>query len=722
MAQIASNLPLVVSPTNAPLSLSFLTMLLPFTDVVPPILLQLALPNLHAFLPEQLTTSLRTADEQHATEVHDWKQVTRIDERTCLPINVHDDDDWLDEHIEIHPEDILLKIENAQDIDWESLAYETFDINVPEIVHLLNTDTELKQKVVADDEQAQDLLVVLRQEQSNLKLDPLPLLEKPVQSSIVQTLNYPDQHYPDQWAILLSIYEQLERQSAHMQISHSLSIVPCLPLQRTRPIFHVHQQDVHSMHDENYSSLPTVQSNHVDTFPFPSQWMDSSPYSESSSLLDMELFLNHFEESLDHEQRLPLIDQISLSYATSMLERYEPVNRALPVEWLPPLLPSQDEQLVEQWTVDNNLDTIQQVGTVRLPTTVHPECIDEELTRTDTDEYNHLTHLISHCSPTSDYETDSLDKDNDTTSTTTDLIVTVTSTTNILPSTSFANTTFLSQSSPPLTSCTAPAIPIVYFLDALAVESKEKNTLTQDFLLTLGFGHHEPSHPMNELNTTIATSDPPLKATLVDGPTHDEEILSTSVHEDIVVPQPIQYAVESQLEDDDRAYLIYPNCLKHGQGLDEFIQGPLSTFYEPVHLHLAVVNEVSTYQMSIHHDYSLFQPTDALTRLHQSTHPGNELISLADYQLKGKEILSKTSSHESLGSADSPPPMLFPLDPPACVDHYRIESFRYFPQTFVAKISPPPVIFEHQSDPLPHAVGQVTLASRRNPFALTPAH
>ena len=691
--------------------------------------MQLALPNLHAFLPEQLTTSIRVADEQHATEVHDWKQVTCIDERTCLSINVHDDE-WLDEHIDIQPEDILVEIEHAQDIDWESLAYETFDINVPDIVHLLNTDAALKQKVVADDEHAQDLLVDLRHEQSNLKLDPLPILEKPVQSSIVQTLNYPDQHYPDQWTLLLSIYEQLERQSAHMQISHSLSIVPCLPLQRTRPIFHVQQQDMHSMHDENYSSLPTVQSNHVDTFPFPSQWLDSSPYSESSSLLDMELFLNHFEESLDHEQRLPLIDQISLSYGTSMLERYEPVHRALPVEWLPALVPSHDEQLVEQWTVDNNLDTIQQVGTIRLPhllldeplpTTGHAAaCIDEELTRTDTDEYNHLTHLISHCSPTSDYETDSLDKDNDTTSTTTDLIVTVTSTTNILPSTSFANTTFLSQSSPPLTSYTAPAIPIVYFLDALAVESKERNTLTQDFLLTLGFGQHELSNPMNELNTTIATSDPPLKANLVDGPTHGEEILATTVHDE---QQNMQYAVENRLDDDDRAYLIYPNCLKHGQGLDEFIQGPLSTFYEPVHLHLAVVNEVSTYQMSIHHDYSLFQPASALTHLQ---HSSNELISLADYQMKGKDILSKTSSHESIGSADSPPPMLFPLDPPMCIDHYRIESFRYFPQTFVAKISPPPVVFEHQCEPLPDVVGEVMLASRRpmrtNASSLTHAH
>ncbi len=110
---------------------------------------------------------------------------------------------------------------------------------------------------------------------------------------------------------------------------------------------------------------------------------------------------------------------------------------------------------------------------------------EEESTSLNTQTTNHEEQnnqivsaaiIISHCSPTSDYETDSLDKDNDTTSTTTSIdagfIVTATPVTITLPSHSSDLTT---------------VIPVDDLLDTLANEQKD----SKDFLLTIGSNEHE---------------------------------------------------------------------------------------------------------------------------------------------------------------------------------------------------------------------------------------
>ncbi|CAF3901114.1 unnamed protein product, partial [Adineta steineri] len=258
----------------------------------------------------------------------------------------------------------------------------------------------------------------------------------------------------------------------------------------------------------------------------------------------MEIFLNHFEESLDHEQHLPLIDQISLSYTASCTGQYERNKRSLPIEWFQPTILSYDEQLVEQWTVIKDIDTIQQEGTLRhqqlklitsnsdcanipIITNTNIFCIEKNFEEEncnssiliDEKDNIQLFDNISHYSSTSDYEIDSVDKDNDTaTYLINGTVIIPTSLTNILPSSSITNTTVLSQSSPLLTSSTAPIVPIVYFLDALAIEQTDTNNPTKEFLLTIGFGQNENNSKMNEITNIVSTIDQPSLPTWINRP------------------------------------------------------------------------------------------------------------------------------------------------------------------------------------------------------------
>jgi hypothetical protein len=416
--------------------------------------------------------------------------------------------------------------------------------------------------------------------------------------------------------------------------------------------------------------------------------------SQTSSFIDMETFLNQFEESLDHEQHLPLVDQISLSYATSVIERNQPKYPSLPSEWFTPTILSYDEQLVEQWTVEKNIDTIQQDGTLNrqqvdfltntdfnnviLANSTDAFCINEKFEGENND-------IISHCSPTSDYETDTVEKDNDTVTST--VIIPIT----ILPSSSATNTTLLSQSSPLLTSHIAP---IVYFLDVLALEQKEKNNSTKDFLLTIGFGQNQ----MNEITNTVSTTEQPLRPTWIICSTDNIEILPTSIyHEDETtissIEQQIYFATENQLEDDNTALIIYPHYLQFDRDLGVTAHAPLNTVFEPSsHLHLPMINEIHIYQMNLHTEFPIFHSPDALPHILVSKIHEDELFSPDEYQINPPKILSYAQIHYLLNNEEETQPISIKLDQPIYIEHYYIQSLFPFSETCYAEINQPEII------------------------------
>jgi hypothetical protein len=411
----------------------------------------------------------------------------------------------------------------------------------------------------------------------------------------------------------------------------------------------------------------------------------------------METFLNNFEESLDHEQHLPLIDQISLSYATSMIERNQQKYRSLPIEWFQPRLLSHDEELVEQWIVERIIDTIQQDGTlnrqqvefltntecenVHLASSTNAFCLneDENLNNSTSRESN---HVLSHCSPTSDYETDSVEKDNDTATST--VIIPIT----ILPSSSITNPTLLSQSSSLLTPHTAPIAPIVYFLDVLALEEKEVKNSTKDFLLTIGFGQN----PMNEITNTVSTLDHYVQPTWINRSTDQIELLPTSIHhENHAIPSPppqqIHFAIENQIEEDDTALLIYPHRLQYGHQLGENTQAPLSTFFEPASLRLPLINEIYTYQMSFHTEFPFFYPPDALPHILVPKTQEDEILSSDEYHINQPKIFALAQFNSILDNEEETEAISMKLDQPTYIEHYHIQSLFPFPETCYADIN-----------------------------------
>jgi hypothetical protein len=455
-----------------------------------------------------------------------------------------------------------------------------------------------------------------------------------------------------------------------------------------------HEQQSNIRIDQPLQLENPVHTTDLLTFNYPYYNQNFSINSQTSSFIDMETFLNNFEESIDHEQHLPLINQISVSYATSMNDqRNDKKYPSLPIEWFQPTTISlHDEQLVEQWTMENNLDTIQHEGTLHRRQVDFLINNDYENMMTDAFCKNEQFEEgeISHCSPTSDYETDSVEKDNET------LIIPLT----ILPSSSITNLTLLSQSSSHLTSHTAPIAPIVYFLDVLALEEKEQKNSTKDFLLTLGFGQNQ----MNEITNTVSTIDQPLRPRWINRSLTDNiEILPTSIHHENQSiyssnNQQIHFAIEHQIEEDDTALLIYSHRLQFGHDLGENTQAPLTTFYEPTYLHLPMINEIYKYQMSFHREFPNFYPPDTLPHILVSKIHDDEILSPDVCQINQPEILAYAQINYILDNREDIQPISVKLDQSTYIEHYHIQSLFPFIETYYVDINQTDILIDHNQN------------------------
>ena len=601
--------------------------------------------------------------------------------------------------------------------------------NTPQVLchpideHLPTNDEQLSS--ISDDS-----LLVRHQQKSNINIDRPADLEGPVRSTAFLTLNYA-QHNQDitppwQRAFDQQLFDQSRSQQQQVQVQTEQStprylpsisstenyisefhqapllhenvrtqdiekahLVPSVQINQSRPIYRVRQQQISATDDHDYSPISPIQHDHIDrinTAQPDSQLIGTvhvepppvtidvelharrSP-SESSSLDDMETALTRYEENFEPEQHLPLVDQISLSYTSSLrsiqdgthraIERYEQEHpfftRALPTEWLQPNMFPHDEQLVEQWIVEKNLETIQQQVELR----TNDECenfvvvtaavaiandacsvgerFEEEVSNNvnnnneeeEEEEQQQQDNpvvpipvLASHCSPTSDYETDSLDKDNDTTSTTTSVdagfIVTATPVTITLPT---------------QTPETGTIVPVEYLLETLANEPKDKNEITKDFLLTIGFG--QQSKP------------------------------------------DIHRAKENSLEFDDNLLLF---------NYDDNQQELLNTFFEPAHFHLPIVNEISIYQLSFHHEYPIFSPSNLSDPIiHNDDH-----LSSNEYQTNEQRILSIAQINHQPDHEEQLEALSTKYDPPSHIEQYEIQPI----EDFVVHINEPPVIME----------------------------
>jgi hypothetical protein len=595
-----------------------------------------------------------------------------------------------------------------------------------------------------DDDQTSILsdnsLLLRHQEQPNINFNEAVVLENPIRSTAFLTLNYPhhnqeinppsqrafDQQYSDQTRPEqqhlqiqseqlslrylpsissppneLSLKESdnyvsefhqipLLHENVRIQNSERLQLLPSTQIYQSRPIYRVRQQQISSNDDNDYSSISSLLSDHIDRIntvhtdsqlintiqvePPPPVIVDIQIFtrpihSETSSLVDMESILNRFEDDLEPEQHLPLVDQISLSYTTSMrsiqddtqraIERYEQehpfFSRALPSEWLQPTIFPHDEQLVEQWTVEKNLETIQQQ--VELSTNIECEgvvvaaaaiatdayCVverfeDEEsnsLNTKNTDNEQQMNQiasaaLVSHCSPTSDYETDSLDKDNDTASTNTngdaDFIVTATPVTTILPLHS------------------SDTVPIDYLLDTLTNEHKDKNDLTKDFLLKLGYDQHE-----------------------------------------LKTKQNIHCAKENELEHDDNLLLF---------NFNENQQELLNIFFEPAHFHLPLINEISIYQISFHHEYPIFSPSNLSLPI---TH-NDDNVSSNEYETIQQDIFSIAQINNQSDNEEDLESLPQKSEQSIYIENYHIQSLNPFSETLYVHINEPPIIIENEDE------------------------
>ena len=458
--------------------------------------------------------------------------------------------------------------------------------------------------------------------------------------------------------------------------------------------------DLHLTQQLHLDHLPNLENpvhpTNLLTFNYPDHHSTLRTHSQTSSYLEMETFLNNFEESIDHEQHLPFINQISLSYAQSINERY-PSNyrRSLPLEWFQPTVLLDDEQLVEQWTVENHLATIQQEGTLHryqvdfltstecenavfLASNTDAFCINERFENDEMLEQSHAEEMMmnSHCSSTSDYETD-----NET------LIIPPLT---ILPSSSITNPTLLSQSSPLLTSQTAPIAPIVYFLDVLALEQKDINTSTKDFLLTIGFGQNPQ---MNELHNTVSSTQSPRRPIWINRTLSDNiESLPSSIHQEYLPPieRPLHFATEHILEDDELALLIHPHRFQFGYDLEETIQPPLNSSFVSSHLYLPMTNEIFKYQSNT--TVSELVPETLLSSLQE-----NELLSSNIYQLNQPEIFAYAQTDYILDHPEQTNPILLKFDPPSYIDHYHIQSLYPFPDTAYADCHEQEIFLDHSN-------------------------
>ncbi|CAF3139432.1 unnamed protein product [Rotaria sp. Silwood2] len=648
-----------------------------------------------ALLLEQSTT---TIDKQHAKQInddnHDGKFYEKVKENIRIPIII-DNKEWNDEYIQIISNEFQSNIENAQHKYIENIQYEQVKINLPQqyiTESIINNQiskellkNSFQQQFIDYDEQALSLLddsyLIQHQQQANIHIDEQSYLNNHIHSENILTLNYPNHNYKQ-------TYKNFQQQKKILK--------------------------------QNNEELLKISSDHIDKCSIDSQ---------ISSFIDMEIFLNHFEECLDHEQHLPLIDQISLSYATSNTERCEQKKRALPIEWFKPTIKSYDEQLVEQWTVEKDIDTIQHEGTLHrqaIELLTNTECVnflttnifpmnekfqENNSTSINIQENNNITDILTHCSPTSDYETDSIDKDNDTVVSNINnaVIIPVTSTINILPSSSITNTTLSSSS--PLPSYTASTVPLVYFLDVLATEKNEINNPTRNFLLTIGFGQNENNKTMNEATNIISTVNQTQRPTWINRSTEYIETLPTIIHHEqeskiSPIQQQIYFATENQLDEDDTALLIYSHRLQYGYDLGDNIQEPLSSFFESSYMHVPIINEIYIYQISFHNEYTLFHPPDILPHVLAFKTQDDEIILPTEYQINQPELLSFVQSHDLFDNEEDIQILSFKHDQPAYIEHYHIQPLYPFPETCYAEIIQPNFIIKNDDDSLTHILAR----------------
>ncbi|CAF1311454.1 unnamed protein product, partial [Adineta steineri] len=472
----------------------------------------------------------------------------------------------------------------------------------------------------------------------------------------------------------------LSHEYVDIQSSDRIQLLPTTQINQSRPVCRVLQQQISSSDEHDYSTISSIHPDHIDRIDttqanpqlIESIHIQSPPptvvdievrirpiHSETSSLVDMDSYLNRLEDSFEPEQHLPLIDQISLSYTTSLrsnhdstqraIERYEQehsyFSRALPTEWFTSSLFPHDEQLVEQWTVERNLETIQQQVELKTNT----ECVDIVVSALATDAYsigerfeeeksnslntnseqqmNQIVSAVitSHCSPTSDYETDSLDKDNDTTSTTTSvdgggLIVCATP----------IQTTLTIQSSNSIPDDN-------YLFETIVNEQKDKN----DFLLTINYDHNE---------------------------------------------QNIHCAKENIIELEDNISLF---------NFDEHQRELLNIFFEPAFFHLPLINEISIYQISFHNEYPIFSSPSNLPLpiVHN-----DDNISSNEYKTNEQEIFSIAQINNQSDNEEDLESLSHKYEQPSYIEHYHIQSLYPFSETLFVHIDEPPNVIEHEDE------------------------
>ncbi|CAM4799470.1 unnamed protein product [Rotaria magnacalcarata] len=616
-----------------------------------------------------------TARKQYAKQIIDddnyCNVCEKVQETIRIPIMV-DNTEWTDEHVQIISNQFDFNIENAQHKDSENIEYERVKVNLPEqfinnqIPNTSNSDMcDLEQATSLAD----DSLLIRHQEQANINIDESPCSKNSINSTDILPFNYPLCNY----------------KKSHKKTEDELLW------------------------------------NHMEKI---------SIDSEVSSFADIETFLNSFEQSLDHEQHLPIIDQMSYSYVTTKTERCKQKHRLLPIEWFKSTaIQFHDEQLVEQWTVEKDIDTIQHEGTLRrqqIELKTNTECVNllvnastnnvcsidkkcsavklNNSTPLYTHESNDVRDILTHCSSTIDYEKDSLDKDNNTVNSTMNnaFIIPLSSNKSMLLSSSITNTT---RSLSPLTFYSAPTIPVVYLLDALAAEQKHQtNNPARNFLLTIGFGLNEINNTMTEITNTISTAEQALLPTWINRSLGYVDVLPTIIHhenESILssIEQEIYFPAENQLDEDDTAHLIYPHRLQYGHDLYENAQGPLKVSFESSHMHLPIINEVYIYQLSFHCAFPLFHPPDILPHILSFTTQDDELISPAEYQIKQQEVLSYVRTHDLFDNEESGvQPISCKLDQPTYIDHYHIQSLFPFPETCYADIFQPDILIKSENN------------------------
>jgi len=406
---------------------------------------------------------------------------------------------------------------------------------------------------------------------------------------------------------------------------------------------HHHHQQQQTKIDRNQLENP-IQSTRILALNYPEYPSSHLTFSPTSSIQEMETFLNNFERSLELEHHLPLIEQISISYPTK--------NRSMPLHF--------PEELVEQWIVEKNIDTI--------PSNDHR--LQQQV---DT-----ANDLLSQCSPTSDYETDSVDKDNESVSSTTDIIPLT-----ILPSSSSFSHPHATSSSLLTSSTTRNVLlPITSYLNALALDTtttNEQSTVTKDFLLTLGFGQHS----MN----LVQTNNQLLRPTWINRFNEQDQRLPLIIQHEIhsivsstPAQQTLQFANENQIEHDETALLLYSHRLQHGHEFGENIQGPLQTFFEPSHFQLPLTTEIHQYYANISQDFSF---ENSLHQLESKIH-ANELVHPCEQQ---PEILAYGQTHYIVDNHDELQPIQMKFDQPIYIEHYHIQSLYAFPQPYYAQIN-----------------------------------